>query len=100
MKFGWLIECNLYKIIFYSKKLYAKYRGESSPRLFSEKCKLTIYLDQHSEFYTVCFYCKSNSMTTKYIETEAATWGVLEKKVSLEILQNSQENTRTRDFLK
>ena len=49
MKFGRLIECNLYTKIFFSKKIYAKYRGESSPRLFSEKFKLTIYLDQHSE---------------------------------------------------
>ena len=49
MKFGRLIECNLYTKIFFSKKIYAKYRGESSPRLFSEKCKLAIYFDQHSE---------------------------------------------------
>ena len=44
MKFGQLIECNMKNI--FLKKSYAKCGEETSPRLFSEKLKLNISLDQ------------------------------------------------------
>ena len=44
MKFGQLIECNM-RIIFLEKS-YIKRGGETSPRPFSEKIKLSISLDQ------------------------------------------------------
>ena len=44
MKFGQLIEYNMRNIFF--QKSFAKYGGETSPRPFSEKLKLSIYLDQ------------------------------------------------------
>ena len=42
MKFGQLIECNT-KIIFIEKS-FAKCDAETSPRTFSEKLKLSIFL--------------------------------------------------------
>ena len=42
MKFGQLIKCNM-------GKSYAKCGGETSPRPFSEKLKLSISLDQQSK---------------------------------------------------
>ena len=47
MKFGQLIECNIRNI--FLEKSYAKCGGESSPRPFFEKVKLTISLDQRSK---------------------------------------------------
>ena len=44
MKFGQLIECNMRNI--FLEKSYTKCDGETSPRPFSEKLKLTISLDQ------------------------------------------------------
>ena len=44
MNFGQLIECNT-RNIFYEKS-YTKCGGETSPRSFSEKSKLSISLDQ------------------------------------------------------
>ena len=44
MKLGQLMEYNM-KNIFYEKS-YTKFGGEISPRPFSEKSKLSIYLDQ------------------------------------------------------
>ena len=44
MKFGQLIEYNMRNIIL--EKSYTKYGGETSPRPFSEKLKLSISLDQ------------------------------------------------------
>ena len=44
MKFCQLIDYNL--IIIFIEKWYAKYGGGASPRPFSEKLKLSIYLDQ------------------------------------------------------
>ena len=43
MKFGQLIECNMRNI--FLGKSYAKYGGETSPRPFSEKLKLSISQD-------------------------------------------------------
>ena len=44
MKFGQLIEYNMRNI--FLEKSYTKYGGETSPRPFSEKLKLSISLDQ------------------------------------------------------
>ena len=44
MKYGRLIECNMRNI--FLEKSYTKHVGETSPRLFSEKLKLNISLDQ------------------------------------------------------
>ena len=44
MKFGHLIECNMRNILV--EKSYTKCDGETSPRPFSEKLKLSISLDQ------------------------------------------------------
>ena len=41
MKFGLLIECNMRNI--FLEKSYTKYDGETSPRPFSEKLKLTYH---------------------------------------------------------
>ena len=45
MKFGQLIEYNLRNI--FLEKLYTKCRGETIPRLFFTKQKLSISLDQY-----------------------------------------------------
>ena len=47
MRFGQLIECNLRNI--FLEKSYKKCGGETSPRPFSEKLKLTISLEQQSK---------------------------------------------------
>ena len=47
MKFGHLIECSIKSISL--EKSYTKCGGETSPRHFSEKLKLTISLDQCSK---------------------------------------------------
>ena len=47
MKFGQLIECNMRNI--FLEKSYTKCGGETSPRSFSEKLKLSISLDQWSK---------------------------------------------------
>ena len=44
MKFGQLIKCNLTNI--FLERLYTEYGGETSPRPFSEKQKLSISPDQ------------------------------------------------------
>ena len=44
MKFGQLIECNIRRIFF--EKSYTKCGGETSPRPFSEKLILSIFLNQ------------------------------------------------------
>ena len=47
MKFDQLIECNVRNI--FLEKSYTKCYGETSPRPFSEKLKLSISLDQESK---------------------------------------------------
>ena len=47
MKFGQLIEYNMKNI--FLEKSYTKCGGETSPRPFSEKLKLSISLDQQSK---------------------------------------------------
>ena len=46
------------------EKAYTKYGGETSPRPFPEKLKLSISLDQQSEFLLSLFYSISKWMTT------------------------------------
>ena len=58
MKFGQLTEYNMKNIFF--EKSHTKYGGETIPRPFPKKSKLSIFLDQPSivlKFHTVCFYC-------------------------------------------
>ena len=47
MKFGQLIECNMRNI--FLEKSYTKCGGETIPRPFSKKSKLSISLDQYSK---------------------------------------------------
>ena len=47
MKFGQLAECNMRNI--FLEKSYTKCSGETSPRPFYEKLKLSISLDQWSK---------------------------------------------------
>ena len=62
MKFGQLREYNMNNI--FLEKPYTKCGGETSSRHFSEKLKLSISLDQQSEFLFSLFYCISKCMTT------------------------------------
>ena len=62
MKFRQLKEYNMKNI--FLEKPYTEYGGETSPRPFSEKLKLSISLDQQSEFLFSLFYCISKWMTT------------------------------------
>ena len=62
MKFGQLREYNMENIFF--EKAYTKCGGETSLRPFPEKLKLSISLDQQSEFLLSLFYCISKWMTT------------------------------------
>ena len=62
MKFGQLREHNMKNIFF--EIPYTKRGGETSPRPFSERLKLSISLDQQSEFLFCLFYCISKWMTT------------------------------------
>ena len=47
MKVGQLIEYNMRNI--FLEKSYTKFGGETSPRPFSEKLKLSIYMDHWSK---------------------------------------------------
>ena len=60
-KFGQLREYNMKNI--FLEKPYTKCGGETSPRPFSEKLKLSISLDQQSEFLFSSFYWISKWMT-------------------------------------
>ena len=62
IKFSQLREYNMKSI--FLEKPYTKCGGETSPRPFSEKLKLSISLDQQSEFLFSSFYCISKWMTT------------------------------------
>ena len=61
VKFGQLREYNMKNI--FLEKPYTKCGGETSPRPFSEKLKLSISLDQQSEFLFSSFYWISKWMT-------------------------------------
>ena len=62
MKLGQLREYNMKNI--FLEKPYIKCGGETSPRPFSEKLKLSISLDQQSEFLFSLFCYISKWMTT------------------------------------
>ena len=62
IKFGQLREYNMKNI--FIEKPCTKYGGETSPRPFSKKLKLSISLDQQFEFLFSSFYCISKWMTT------------------------------------
>ena len=64
MTFGQLIKYNLRNI--FLEKSYTKYGGETIPRSFSEKLKLSISLDQKSKVLYSLFllYTKSRSIET------------------------------------
>ena len=56
MKFGQLTEFNLRNI--FSEKSYTKWVGETSSRLFSEKSKLSVSLDQYFKvLYSLFLLC-------------------------------------------
>ena len=61
IKFSQLREYNMKSI--FLEKPYTKCGGETSPRPFSEKLKLSISLDQQSEFLFSSFYWISKWMT-------------------------------------
>ena len=61
MKFGQLIECNMRNI--FLEKLYTKCGGETSPRPFSKKSKLSISLDQYSKVLYILFLLLAKSRT-------------------------------------
>ena len=71
IKFGQLREYNMKNI--FLEKPYTKFGGETSSRPFSKKLKLSISLDQQSEFLSSSFYCISKCMTTKCIKTKLPT---------------------------
>ena len=62
MKFGQVREYSMKNI--FLEKPHTKCGGETSPRPFSEKLKLSISLDQQSGFLFSSFYCISKWMTT------------------------------------
>ena len=47
------------------EKLYTDCGGETNPRSFSKKLKMSISLDQQSECLFTSFYCISKWMTTQ-----------------------------------
>ena len=71
MKFGQLIECNMRNI--FLEKSYAKCGGETSPRPFSEKLKLSISLDQNSKVLYSFFNCMPSCGLSKYNKNKLQT---------------------------
>ena len=63
MEFGQLIEHKMINV--FLEKSYTRCGGEAIPRPFSKKLKLSISLDQQSEFLISLFYCISKLMNTK-----------------------------------
>ena len=71
MKFGQLIEYHMINI--FLKKSYIKCGGETIPRLFYKKSKLSICLDQQSKvLYSLFFFIPSGGLS-KFIETKLQT---------------------------
>ena len=69
MKLGQLKEYNMRNV--FLKKSYTKCGGETIPRRFSKKSKLSISLDQYSKvLYIYCFYCLPSWGLSKGIETK------------------------------
>ena len=71
IKFGQLIEYNMRKI--FLEKSSTKCGGETSPRLFSGKLKLSISLDQQSKTLYSLFSLHPKLRAMKYIETKLQT---------------------------
>ena len=68
MKYDQLIKYNMRDIVL--EKSYTKCDGETSPRPFFGKLKLSISLDQQSKIlYSLCFFLILNWRLSKYIET-------------------------------
>ena len=63
MKFGQLIEYDIKNI--FLEKSYTEYGGETGPRPFSKKSKLSKSLDRLPEILKFVFYCMSKSRKTK-----------------------------------
>ena len=55
MKLGQFIEYNMRTI--FPEHSYTKCGEEATPKTLYKKSKLSIYLDQQSESYKVCYYC-------------------------------------------
>ena len=70
MKFGQLIEYNMRNI--FVEKSYTKCGGETVPRPFSQKSKLSISLDQQSKVL-YSFFCMLSWGLSKCIETKVQT---------------------------
>ena len=65
IKFGQLIWYKIRKILL--QKSFTKYGGETIPRSFSKKSKLSICLEK---FYIACFYCMPSWGLPQYIDTK------------------------------
>ena len=63
MKFGQLIEYNMCNI--FVEKSYTKYGGETIPRPFSKKSKLSISLDQYCKVLNSLFLLHANLRAIK-----------------------------------
>ena len=74
MKFCHLIESNMRNIFF--EKSSIKCGGETSPRPFSKKSKLSISLDQQSEIFYSLFllYVQASQGLPKYMENKVLTF--------------------------
>ena len=55
------------------EKLYRECGGETGPKPFSEKLKLSISLDQYSKVLCSLFLLYAKLRLSKYIETELET---------------------------
>ena len=71
MKFDPFIEYNMTNM--FLEKSYAKYDEETSPRLFPEKRKLSIFLDQEPKVLYSLFYCMPSLGLLKHNETKLHT---------------------------
>ena len=71
MKFGQLIEYNMRNI--FLEKFYAKLDGETVPRPFSKKSKLSIFFDEQSKVLYSLFLLNPNWALSKYIQTKLQT---------------------------
>ena len=68
VKFGQLIECNIYNIYIFLEKSYTNCGGEASPRIFYKISKLNYLWINSLKCYTVCLSCISRSWSTKKLK--------------------------------
>ena len=71
IKFGQLIEYNLRNI--FLEKWYTNYGGETFPKPFFEKSKLSTSLGQYSKVLHILFLLLANLRLSKLIETKLQT---------------------------